>query len=201
MSFQKYSSHHRNCQAALTMLNVNLYLLTSRNNPQIWKIANQNINSLSCFTDQEVHSQQFKTWLMTWQWLYDYSSFLMQTGVICTVSVLSQDFIHLFIIYIYTNTDMCMRICSLYMYHRNVHEDLPSSLFIQKSAIYEVEDQPRFFMLWIVITGPNFVADSKNIEFIPGMKHNAETMDRGSFWDSFEISLWFRGCYAKNLAP
>ena len=25
-----------------------------------------------------------------------------------------------------------------------------------------------------MITGPNFVADSKNIEFIPGMKHNAE---------------------------
>ena len=25
-----------------------------------------------------------------------------------------------------------------------------------------------------MITRPNFVADSKNIEFIPGMKHNAE---------------------------
>ena len=25
-----------------------------------------------------------------------------------------------------------------------------------------------------MITGPNFVADSKNIEFIPRMKHNAE---------------------------
>ena len=147
MSFQKYSSHHRNCQAALTMLNVSLYSLTSRHHPQIWKIANQNKNYLPCFTVAEVHWQQCKTWLITWQWLYDYSLFLMQTGVICTVSVLSYDFIHLFSIFIYTNTDMCMRICSLYMYHRNVPEDLPSSLFIQKSAIFEVEDQPRFYAL------------------------------------------------------
>ena len=68
---------------------------------------------------------------------------------------------------------MCMRICSLYMYHRNVHEDLPSSLFIQKSAIFEVEDQPRFYVL-NCDNEAKFCCRFKNIEFIPGMKHNAE---------------------------
>ena len=29
----------------------------------------------------------------------------------------------------------------------NVHEDLPSSLFIQKLAIFEIENQPRLYAL------------------------------------------------------
>ena len=31
--------------------------------------------------------------------------------------------------------------------YRNVHEDLPSSLFIQKLGVLEVSDQPRFYAL------------------------------------------------------
>ena len=44
---------------------------------------------------------------------------------------------HLVIISVYTYIEMCMRIC-YYLY-----EDLPSSLFIQKSAIFKAEGQPR----------------------------------------------------------
>ena len=85
-------------------------------------------------------------------------------------SILSLDFIHLVIIFVYTHIKMCVRICYL---HRNVHEDLSSSLIIQKSAIYEVEHQPRFYAL-------NFVANSRNMEFIV-MIRNITTVDRGSF--------------------
>ena len=62
----------------------------------------------------------------------------MQNCVICTDSILSQEFIHLVIIFVYTYIEMCMGISYLY---RNVHEDFPMSLFIHKLAIYEVEDQ------------------------------------------------------------
>ena len=65
---------------------------------------------------------------------------------------------------------MCMRICYLY---RNVHEDLPNSLIIQKSAVHEVKHQPKFYDL-------NFVADSRNMEFIL-MTRDIATVDRGSF--------------------
>ena len=87
----------------------------------------------------------------------------MQSCVICTVSILSEDFIHLVIIFIYTQTEMCM---TTYYLYRNVHEDFPRSLFIQKLAIYEVEDQSRFYDLNCDKQGSNFVADSRNMEFI-----------------------------------
>ena len=68
-----------------------------------------------------------------------------------------------------------------------MHEDLPSSLFIQKLAIFEVKDQSRFYALNCE-KGPNFVAESRNMEFIV-KKRNVATIDQRRFSDIFGMSL------------
>ena len=95
----------------------------------------------------------------------------MQSCVVCTV-------IQYFVIGFYSSG---YRLSLHFL--KTVREDLllvqkcargwPSSLIIQKSAIYEVEHQPRFYAL-------NFVADSINIESIL-MIRDIATVDRGSF--------------------
>ena len=117
------------------------YLLT-RNDPRISfeKLANQNQNRRCTLWSKRSILSSVK---LDWRLCSCSSSLLLMHSCvcICTVSILSQDIIHLVIISVYINVEICIRIC--YYLRRNVHEDLPSSLFIQKLVIFEVE--PTFY--------------------------------------------------------
>ena len=97
------------------------------------------------------------------------------------VSILSQYIHNLVIISVDTYIEMCIKIC----YY--LREDLPSSLFIQKLAIFEVEDQPRFYAL-DCDKGQILLQTQRNMEFIV-MKRNVATVNQESSSDIFGISL------------